>query len=495
MKPLPLFFTLVFGIHFSVFGEIESNSETLPAEVTYSRDIAPILEAKCVECHREGGGAPFGLRTYEEASRRARTMARVVEEGYMPPWHAIGGDIPLDDDRRLEAGQIDVFRAWLEAGKPEGDPADLPPRREFVEGWQLGEPDLILEMSEDYELPADGPDIYRNFVVPTGLTTEKYLRAIEFRPGSPEVVHHSLFSVDATGRGREADAKDEEPGFGEMPVDGSPGRQIGGWVPGATPRPLPEGLAHRIPAGADIILQTHFHLSGKPERERSRIGLYFSDEAPQREFTSLQIPPVFGAFSGIDLQPGKDHVEIRDVFELPVAVYAFGAHAHAHYRGKALRMVAALPDGESLALLNIPDWDMDWQEDYRFSREVFLPAGTRLEVDVAWDNSAASADNPIIPPVRVRWGFESYDEMGSIDLFVIPAGDRKEASRAMKTLRRAYRDHLVWTAGEHVLRPDKLAVFGELREKAISRFDRDGDGFFGFEERKTAQEALREVLP
>jgi len=387
--------------------------------------------------------------------------------------------------------QIATLRAWVEAEKPEGDPADLPAPREFAEGWFLGEPDLIIEMKEAYLLPAEGPDIYRNFVVPTGLTKEKFLRAVEFLPRSPEVVHHALLFVEESDKARKADARDAEPGFGEMPIDAAGGRQIGAWVPGAMPRPLPEGLAHRIAAGSDIVVQAHFHLSGKPESEQSTIGLYFTDEPPEKEFTAIQIPPLFGAFSGVDLQPGEDHVEIHDSFELPVPVHAFGAHAHAHYRGKSLRMVAKLPNGESLNLLNIPDWDMNWQEDYRFAEQVFLPAGTRLEVDVAWDNSAKSSDNAVVPPVRVRWGFESLDEMGSIDIFVVPAGDGRENTAQMKTLRSTYREHLVWCAGEHVLRPDKLAIFGELRQRAIERFDRNGDGFLGLEERVAASASLK----
>lgn len=472
-------------------GDVARGEET----VTYSRDVAPILRAHCVECHREGGGAPFSLLDYRDASRRAMTMVRVVEDAFMPPWHAIGGDVPLEGDRRLAPEQIEVLRAWVGAGKPEGDPADLPPPREFPEGWSLGEPDLVIEMAEAYQLPADGPDIYRNFVLPTGLKEEKFLRAIEFRPGTPEVVHHALLYADDSGRARKADAEDKVPGFAEMPVNGSSGRQIGGWVPGATARSLPEGLAHRLAPGGDIVIQTHFHLSGKPESERSTVALYFSESPPEREFTSIQIPPVFGAFSGVNLPPGESHVEIRDSFELPVPVHAFGAHAHAHYRGKSLKMEAVLPEGEVLTLLNIPRWDMDWQEDYRFADMVHLPAGTRLQVEVAWDNSTEASGNPVIPPVRVRWGFESYDEMGSIDLFVIPAGEGKQAKARMKTLRGAYRDHIVWLAGEHVIGPDKLTIFGELREKAITRFDRDGDGFLDFQERLAARSALKPGQP
>jgi mono/diheme cytochrome c family protein len=465
------------------------------AEPTWSRDIAPLFQEKCVSCHREGGGAPFSLVDYEGGRRRARTILELVERRQMPPWHAVGGDIPLLDDRRLTDAEVSLVAAWVAAGRPEGDPSEAPAPRVFPDEWQLGTPDLVIEMEEAYDLPADGPDIYRNFVIRTGLTEERHLRAIEYRPGSPGVVHHALIYADSSGRARQIDEADPLPGFAEMPVGEGTGRQIGGWVPGATARPLPEGLAHRLPGGSDIVVQIHFHLSGKPESERSRIGLYFADGPSRRPFTSIQLPPVFGAFAGIDLAPGEDHAEVSDSFELPVAVSAFGLHPHAHYRGKSLRLVARLPGGAELVLLNIPEWDMKWQEEYRFAEPVRLPAGTRLESRVAWDNSAASARNPVVPPVRVRWGFQSFDEMGSIDLFVIPEGGRKEAEAAIKELRSAYREHLVWRAGNHVLAPDKLAVFGELRQRALARFDADGDGSLDSSERAAAREALRAPLP
>ncbi|MEC5125223.1 cytochrome c [Verrucomicrobiales bacterium BCK34] len=470
-------------------------SPVLAEEVNYSRDIAPVVQANCAGCHREGGGAPFNLTDYESTKRKARTIQRVVEKRYMPPWHATNGDIPLVDDRRLTDAQIELFKKWVEAGRPEGDPADLPAPREYPDGWKLGEPDLVLKMADVYELPADGPDIYRSFVIPTGLKKDKYLKAIEFRPSTPSVVHHSLFSVDTKGRARKADLEDPEPGFAEMPIGEGSGRSIGGWVPGASPRPLPDGLAHHIPAGSDIVLQSHFHLTGKPEKEQSEIALYFDSKPPERHFTTIQLPPAFGAFSGIDLAPGESETVVTDSFELPVAVRAFGAHPHSHYRGKSLSMTAHLPDGSSIALLDIPDWDMNWQEEYRFTEEVALPAGTRLEAKIVWDNSAGSSDNPVVPPVRVRWGLESYDEMGSIDLFVIPEGNRNQSTIALKQLNNAKRDHLVWKAGSHVVGPDKLTVFGKLRNDAIARFDANNDGILGQDERARAKQSLEAVLP
>lgn len=456
-------------------------------EVTYCRDIAPIIQQKCIDCHREGAAAPFVLTDYASVTRRARTILRTIERGYMPPWHATGGDIPLLGDRRLTEVEISKIQQWVEDGKVEGDPADLPAKRTFPGGWRLGEPDLILTMKESYDLPANGPDIYRNFVIPTNVKKNRYIKAIEFRPSNPSVVHHALIFVDTSGRARELDKLDPEPGFSQMTAGGGTGRGVGGWVPGTMPRPLPEGLAHHVPKGSDIVLQTHFHLTGKAETERSTIGLYFG-EAPKRSFTSIQLPPVFGAFSGIDIAPGSENTTIKDSFEIPVTVEAFGVQPHAHYRGKSLKLEATLPDGRNLVLLNIPEWDMDWQEEYRFAKPVNLPAGTRLSSTIAWDNSPASSNNPIVPPVRVRWGFESFDEMGSIDLFVVATG--KQAGKSMKKLRTAYRDHVTWIAGNHVLQPDKLRIFGDLRQNAIARFDENGDGVLNDSERSRARVAL-----
>lgn len=465
-------------------------------EVTYSEHISRIFQAKCVNCHQEGAGAPFSLDDYRSVRRRARTIEKVVDIGYMPPWHAIGGDVKMLGDRRLSETELKQIRTWIAAGAPEGDPALLPPPLPERQEWMLGEPDLILTMEEAYSLPAEGPDIYRNFVIATGLTTKKYIKAIDFLPSAPEVVHHSLIFVETSGRSREADGKDPGVGFDSMRFGGLGGNQISGWVPGLSPRPLPEGIAHELPAGSEIVLQTHFHLSGKPEVERSRIGLYFSDEPPRYPSTTLQIPPVFGAFSGIELKPGESDHEIVDRFELPVDLIAFGAHAHAHYRGKSLNMTAELPSGDELVLLNIPKWDMDWQEEYRFAKPVELPRGTSLITRVVWDNSEESKGNPVVPPVKVHWGFQSLDEMGSVDLFVYPANTRNgKGKKDLQTLREAYRDHLVWQAGKHLFSPHKLKFAEDFRRQAINRFDLNQNAFLDIEERELARQWLKENSP
>ena len=298
------------------------------ADITYTKDIAPIIQENCAGCHRPGEAAPFALRDYEEVRRRARMIRRTVSDKIMPPWHAIGGDVPIVGDRQLSEEQITLIEKWVDAGLPEGDTADLPEPKEFPDGWKLGTPDLVLEMEESYQLYAEGPDVYRNFVLPTGLKEQRWLKAIEFHPGNPEIVHHTLFYLDTTGSARRTDAADPEPGFAEMPFGEGVGKSLGGWAPGMMPVPLPDGLAFSLPAGGDIILSTHFHPSGKAESERSTIGLYFSDEPPKREFLVIQLPPIFGAFAGVDIPPGERDKTITDTFELPVDVEAFGAVGH-----------------------------------------------------------------------------------------------------------------------------------------------------------------------
>ncbi len=216
---------------------------------------------------------------------------------------------------------------------------------------------------------------------------------------------------------------------------------LGGWAVGAQARALPDGLAYRLPKGADLILATHFHPSGKAEEEASTIALYFADKAPTQRFTGIQIPIVFGILAGIDIPPGKKDYAIEDSYVLPVDVKAFGVSAHAHYIGKELRMTATLPDGKVKTLLHIPDWDFGWQEQYRFQDYYDLPKGTKLNVKISYDNSAENPSNPTNPPRRVKWGKESTDEMGSITLQVVAAREDE-----FPRLQEAYRKHITEAA-------------------------------------------------
>ncbi|MBY0232752.1 MAG: heme-binding domain-containing protein [Gemmataceae bacterium] len=420
----------------------------LLAAPTFNKDVAPILFNDCAACHRPGAGGPFPLLSYKDAKKRGKQLAAVTKSGQMPPWKAGKGDVALLHDRRLSEEKIAVFARWAEAGMPEGEAKDLPKAPEFPSEWALGKPDLVVKMPRAFKVPAEGRDIYRNFAVATGLTEDKWVRAIDFRPSARSVVHHTLFFLDPTG-----EASKKEKASGKVGTSGAMGGAgggalldrlrgggrmgLGGWASGAQARQLPEGLAYKVPKGSDLILSTHFHPSGKAEEETSAVALYFADKPPEKRFMGVQLPFGFGVLAGIDIPAGKKDFTIEDSFVLPVDAKAFGASAHAHYIAKTFTLTATLPDGKKKTLLTIPDWDFAWQEQYRFQEMETLPKGTRLHVRITYDNSADNPRNPTVPPKRVRWGRESLDEMGSMTLQVVAA---KESD--FPALRSAYRKHV-----------------------------------------------------
>lgn len=273
-------------------------------------------------------------------------------------------------------------------------------------------------MPAPYHVPADGPDIYRNIAVPLGLTEEKWITAIDMKPSARAVVHHVLYFADGNGRIHEKPQQGVEPGFNGMRVGGA-SIALGGWAVGAQPHLFPEGLALKAPKSSDLVVQYHFHPTGKPEAEQSVIGLYFAKKAPERTLTRVQMPPHYSLFSGLDIPAGQKDFVIRDSYTLPVATDAVGVGAHAHYLATQMKMTATLPGGDVKTLLLIKDWDFAWQDRYFFKQLVPLPGGTKLDVEIHWDNSAENPRNPSNPPVRVTWGEESKDEMGSISLIAV----------------------------------------------------------------------------
>jgi mono/diheme cytochrome c family protein len=406
-------------------------------KVTFSEHIAPIVFANCASCHRPGEAAPFSLLSYEDVRKRGALIVSVTKSRYMPPWHAEHGYGEFSDERRLTDQQIATLDQWVKAGMPQGDPAKTPPLPKFPEGWRLGKPDLILEMPEAFDLPASGPDIYRNFVIPSKLTEDKWVRAVEFRPSARKAVHHVLFAWDGSGSARKMEGRDGKPGFGGMSAVGVAGATgqaggLGGAAVGTTAQFLPDGLAFPLPKGSDILLQMHFHLTGKPEREKSTIGLYFADKAPDRPIQSVQLPALFGVGAGIDIPAGEKNFVVEDSVTLPVDVKAYLANAHAHYLAKEMKATATLPDGKVQPLLWIKDWDFNWQDRYTYKDPVSLPKGTRIDVRITYDNSQDNPRNPSYPPKRAQWGEQSFDEMGSITIAVTT--QNKEDELALQTL-------------------------------------------------------------
>jgi len=396
---------------------------TAAERVTFSETIAPIVYANCVTCHRPGEAAPFSLITYDDVKKRGPLIATVTKSRYMPPWHAAHGFGDFADERRLSDAEIALIAEWVKQGMAEGDAARMPKLPKFTDGWHLGKPDMVIEMPVGFELPASGPDIYRNFVVATNLTEDKWVRAVEFRPSTRKVVHHVLFAYDASGTTRKLDGADGRPGFGGMSAigiagAGGNGGSLGGWAVGATPAFLPDSVALPLPKGSDIVLQMHFHLTGKPEVEKSVVGVYFADKAPERRVIPIQAPVLFGFGAGIDIPAGEKQFRIEDSLTLPIDVRAFSTGAHAHYIAKEMKATATLPDGTKQPILWIPDWDFNWQDRYTYKSPVLLPKGTKIDVSLLYDNSAGNHRNPSSPPKRVTWGEESFDEMGAVSVAV-----------------------------------------------------------------------------
>jgi uncharacterized protein (TIGR03437 family) len=397
-------------------------------QVTFSEHIAPIIYANCATCHRPGQVSPFSLLSYDDVARHAFTIANVTQTRYMPPWKPEPGWVAYRDQRGLTDAQIALIQQWVAAGMPQGDPAKAPPIPTFPDGWQLGTPDLILEMPTGFNIPAEGPDIYRNFVLPTKLTEDKYVRAIELKPSARPVVHHALFYSDTSGKALAMDGQDGQPGFPGLgsvftaqgdPISAITSGGIGGWVPGTTPQYLPDGITIPLPKGSDLLIQMHFHLNGAPQVEKTTIGLYFGPK-PARDLSQIQVPAFFGIQANIDIPANEANYKVRGSFTLPVDVDAVSVGAHSHYLGKSAKLTATLPTGEVKVLLWIKSWDFSWQDQYLFKDLLPLPKGTRLDGEYTYDNSTANLKNPNTPPKRVKWGENSTDEMGSLILNVVP---------------------------------------------------------------------------
>ena len=387
------------------------------SSVVFTRDVAPILFANCVTCHRPGEVAPFPLMTYQDARRHGKQIVMVTESRFMPPWLPVPGYGEFDGARGLSDDERATLRRWYEQSMVEGDPEHLPPLPAFAEDWQLGLPDLVIDMPLEYTLAAEGVDVIRNFVIPSPLPEARFVEAVELRPGNKKTVHHAVLKVDPTGWSRRLDEEDAEPGFPGMTMGNAeaPDGHIMVWTPGATPLPAQPGLAWRLDPGVDLVLQLHMVPSGTVERFRARIGLHFADRPPERGTFAILLRD-----DGIDIPAGMTGYTIEDSFTLPVPVDVLGIYPHAHYLGKKMR-VTATPPGRSVEwLLRIDDWDFNWQGMYRYAEPLRLPAGTTISMEFTYDNSASNVRNPNVPPRRVVSGNRSSDEMGNLALQLEP---------------------------------------------------------------------------
>ncbi len=377
-------------------------------KVTFTRDIAPILQANCQSCHRPGEIGPFSLLTYADANAWADLIKEYTARRAMPPWKPVDGFGDFRDARRLTDTQIRTIAAWVDEGAPEGNPRAMPAARQFTEGWMLGTPDLVLDAGEPYEVAAEGKDVYRNFVLPYVPDHDQWVKAVEVRPDQRAVVHHVIVYVDPRGKSLPLDAADPGPGYTSSGggVGFFPAEFLGGWAPGNTPRRLDAGLGLKIPAHARLVLQVHYHKNGKLLHDRTRIGLHLAKEPIQREVRAF---PVLNF--RLAVPPGEARHEVSARFPVPADATVYSVIPHMHLLGREMKVTATLPDGATKPLVWIKDWDFNWQETYVFKEPVKLPKGSHVDLVAYYDNSSGNPNNPNNPPKQVTWGEETTDEM------------------------------------------------------------------------------------
>ena len=426
-------------------------------EITFSRDVAPIVFARCAGCHRPGGSAPFSLVTYAEAAARARQIAAVTRTRYMPPWRPEPGYGEFAGERRLTDDEIATIERWVSSGAREGDRASLPQPPTWSAGWQAGQPDLVLTLPE-YTVPASGEtDLYRNFVVdvpaaPGGAT--RYVRGLEFLPGNTNVHHANIF-VDSTSASRRLDDEDPLAGYtGLIPNSAMfPDGHFLGWTPGQAPPLGPAGLSWRLENGSSLLVQLHLQATGKPERIRPSIGLFFSADPPTRTPVMLRL-----GRQSIDIPPGDRAYVVSDAFTLPVDAEVQAVQPHAHLRAREVRAWADLPDGGRRWLIVVRQWDFKWQDQYRYAQPFWLPSGTVLHLEYVYDNSADNPHNPDTPPKRVVWGFRSSDEMGDVWVQMLTRTEADRSRLFSETDRKMTAESIVGLETQIAVRPDYAAI-------------------------------------
>lgn len=385
--------------------------------LTYTRDIAPILFDHCAGCHHPQGSAPFSVLEYASVRAHGPRIVEATGRRVMPPWLPEPGHGDFAGARVLPNEQIDTLRRWVEDGMPEGDPDDLPPRPRTAEGWQLGEPDLVVRMPQSFTLPPGDTDVFRNFVIPVTGSETRYVKTVELRPGSPRFVHHALLGVDEMRTARRLDAADPGPGFGGMGMGGAhmPDGSLLGWTPGMLPFPGIDGMAWRLQPRTDLVLQLHLLPADAARTVQGEIGFHFAEPGEARDAAYVII---LDADEQLDIPAGEAAFEATDTMELPVDVEVLVVYPHAHYLGRQLEGWATLPDGTTRSLIRIDEWDFKWQDVYRYREPVALPKGTTVGMRWTFDNSAGNPGQRNDPVRRVTAGNRSSDEMAHLQLQV-----------------------------------------------------------------------------
>src|ERR1700693_5220963 len=416
---------------------------TKASNLTFNKDVAPIVQQHCQTCHRPGEGTPFSMLTYEDARPWATAMKRMVVSRAMPPWFEDGHTEKFENNRSLTQAQIDTIAAWVDAGAPKGNPKDLPPPIDFVKGWTIPKPDKVSLLPRPFPVPATGIMDYQYVIVPTGFTKDTWVQDVEAAPTDRSVVHHIVAYVRTPGSNY-FKGKPKEEFFVAPPAktgekaakDDVPSDWLVGYAPGQPPDMFVPGQAKLIPAGSDIVLEVHYMPEGKATTDQSNVGLVLAKEAPTERVMTLQ-----AGNEKFKIPPGDPDYRVDASYTFRREVTLLGLHPHMHMRGKDMSYRLGFPNGETRSILNVPRYNWHWQLWYNLAKPITLPAGTRVECTAHYDNSANNPENPD-PSKTVTWGQQSFDEMmvcffnvafpagtPSRDLLPLPKAETETATR------------------------------------------------------------------
>jgi len=394
---------------------------------TFYKDVVPLLQKNCQTCHRPGEAAPMSLLTYNEARPWAKSVKQAVMTKKMPPWFADPHYGKFSNDRAIAQADIDTLVSWVDSGAPAGNPKDEPKPIEWVEGWRIGKPDVMLTMTKAFHVPASGTIDYQYIVIPTGFTEDKYIQMAEARPGNTAVIHHIIAFIREPGNpwlrnvqaGVPFDAREAQEeaqrqaaahpqarqGRGEGGGGGFGGDFLAGYAPGTLPNIMRPGQAKLVPAGSDIILQMHYTANGTPADDISRVGLVFAKTPPTERVLTLA-----ASTTNFAIPPGDPDYRVETKLTLQDDATLVNMLPHMHFRGKDFTYKVTYPSGETETLLRVPQYDFNWQLTYELAEPKLLPKGTVIDCVAHYDNSANNRFNPD-PTKEVRYGEQSWEEM------------------------------------------------------------------------------------
>ena len=409
---------ITIGVFIATAGFALTRVDQIFETVTFNEHVAPVIYSKCSNCHREGQIGPFPFTNYEEVVEHAKLIKDVTQSGIMPPWKADPNFSHFRNENLLSDEERELIRKWVDGGTPEGDESLQVDVQDYLPPVEMRQPDMVLKMAEAFTRPGDNQEHYKVFVLPLNTDKDLEISCVEVVAGNAKILHHAWVYLDDQGNGKKRDALDPAYGF-DLFIEGMPDLTflpiIKGYLPGKRAEFYPPGVGLKVPAGADILLETHYLGGNSEQSDQSQVNLYFAEQPIQREVFYL---PVFEQHiqNPPFVIPAEEKASflMKHQLDFPFDLSLIAFSPHMHYRGTNFHATAVLPSGETVNLVKIDNWDFDWQFTYELDQLIKLPRGTEIVVNTTYDNTSENPRNPVLPPVTTRFGFRSVDEMSQL---------------------------------------------------------------------------------